>query len=131
RYQGMDPRCRSNERKAIERGRLCRPRYPCGSQRGGPRGKPGFPRESERAASAARKAKEGRPGRCYRAANVLVGEILRTLAFPGKKRGSGIGRKFRKIREAAAPQLDSEPLGWHVDRRLGAAGERQDHEAAG
>jgi hypothetical protein len=52
-----------------------------------------------------RKAKKGRPGRYYRAANALVEQILGTVGLAGKKRRPGVSRKLRKIREAAAVEL--------------------------
>ena len=68
---------------------------------------------------------KGRPGRCYRAANVLVAGSLKAVGFPGKKRRALPGGKFRKIGEAATTELLPQAFEWNVDRGLGTRGEAE------
>src|SRR6266511_63432 len=76
-------------------------------------------------------AKKGRPGRCYRAANVLLGWRLAPVLLAGKKGRPVTSRKFRKVRETSPRELGPEARGRHVDRRLRPHREREERRAAG
>ena len=61
--------------------------------------------------------KKGRPGRCYRAANVLVHGSLIAVALAGKQRGADPRLEVRKVREAAGGELSPQRFRPYVDRR--------------
>src|SRR5919202_1921205 len=75
-------------------------------------------------------AKKGRPGRCYRAANVLVEGSLCGARLPSKEGHPHSSRNFRKVHESTPGELGPQSFRRNVDRRLRNRREREQDEAA-
>src|SRR5436305_7118385 len=76
-------------------------------------------------------APSGRPGRCYRAANVRCDRTLIALRLPRKKRRAARRGQLFEPREAPPAELPPEPLGRHVDGRCGSEREAEDDAPPG